>query len=80
MIVCHCRAVNHATVLETIGLGAGDVDSVARTCGAGSVCGGCRPTVEAFLAASDVDTAIDLPSRRAPRAVRRPGVRLSAAG
>jgi bacterioferritin-associated ferredoxin len=65
MIVCHCRAVSHTTVLDTIQSGASCPDDVAARCGAGSVCGGCRPTVEAFLAETDVDvTALGVPSRR----------------
>jgi bacterioferritin-associated ferredoxin len=75
VIVCHCRAVNHHTVLDTIENGARCADEVAARCGAGSVCGGCRPAVESFLADGDaVATALRLPARdrRAPRGVSRP--------
>jgi len=54
MIVCHCRAVNHTTVLDAIGDGAIDVETIAASCGAGSVCGGCRPTVQSLLCGEDV--------------------------
>lgn len=67
MIVCHCRAVSHTTVLEAIGEGAIDIDAVAATCGAGSVCGGCRPTVQSFLCGDDV-APIDVPVRPRRRA------------
>jgi NAD(P)H-nitrite reductase large subunit len=50
VIVCHCRAVGHQRVLGAIAEGAGTVDDVSSMCGAGSVCGGCRPTIEAMLA------------------------------
>jgi bacterioferritin-associated ferredoxin len=70
MIVCHCRAVSHTTVLDTIESGARCPDEVAARCGAGSVCGGCRPTVEAFLAEGDAVTATSL--RMPARARRRP--------
>ena len=66
MIVCHCRAVNHATVRDTIEGGARCPDEVAAKCGAGSVCGGCRPTVESMLTDVDAVTVapIRLPARR----------------
>jgi bacterioferritin-associated ferredoxin len=66
MIVCHCRAVNHATVRECIDRGAQCADDVAAHCGAGSVCGGCRPTVESMVADRDAVgvAAIRVPARR----------------
>jgi bacterioferritin-associated ferredoxin len=68
MIVCHCRAVNHTTVIDTIDNGARCPDEVAAICGAGSVCGGCRPTVESFFSDGEPATAatIRLPARRRP--------------
>ena len=77
MIICHCRAVNHTTVFDAIDGGAADADRVAAICGAGSVCGGCRPTVEAFLASGEraADVILDLPMPRGSRgrASRRAG-------
>jgi bacterioferritin-associated ferredoxin len=72
VIVCHCRAVNHSTVLDVIDGGARCPDEVAARCGAGSVCGGCRPTVESLLADGDLVAATPLrlparPRRSAPR-------------
>jgi bacterioferritin-associated ferredoxin len=66
MIVCHCRAVNHTTVRDVIDSGARCPDEVAERCGAGSVCGGCRPTVESMFGDDDVSAvaAIRLPARR----------------
>jgi bacterioferritin-associated ferredoxin len=67
MIVCHCRAVGHKAVEQAIDLGACDADEVAQRCGAGSMCGGCRPTVEAFLAARGARPQhVDLRSELAP--------------
>ena len=54
MIVCHCRAVRHRDVLAAIERGARDAEAVAITCGAGSVCGGCRPTIDALLSETTV--------------------------
>lgn len=77
MIVCHCRAVNHATVLDVIDEGAIDIDDVAATCGAGSVCGGCRPTLQSLLAGQDV-APIERPRPR--RRVRPNGIQIAPAG
>jgi bacterioferritin-associated ferredoxin len=71
VIVCHCRAVNHATVLDVIENGARCPDEVAAICGAGSVCGGCRPTVESLL--TDGDRA-EVPALRLPIRSRRAAV------
>jgi bacterioferritin-associated ferredoxin len=63
MIVCHCRAVGHRIVQQAIDDGATDAEAVAAHCGAGSVCGGCRPTVESFLAAArPADCRVDVRS------------------
>jgi NAD(P)H-nitrite reductase large subunit len=58
--------VNHTTVLDAIGDGAIDVEMIAATCGAGSVCGGCRPTVQSLLSGEDV-APIDRPLTRRSR-------------
>ena len=49
MIVCSCRRVNAAAIEAAIDGGAHDVTAVAETCGAGTRCGGCWPTLEALL-------------------------------
>ena len=49
MIVCHCKAVSDRTIRAAIRRGAGSPREVARACGAGLTCGGCRPTVRALL-------------------------------
>ncbi|MGH3664976.1 MAG: (2Fe-2S)-binding protein [Egibacteraceae bacterium] len=49
MLVCHCTAVNEARLREVIQAGARDEFDVASACGAGSVCGGCVPTVSRLL-------------------------------
>jgi bacterioferritin-associated ferredoxin len=50
VLVCHCEVVNDRRILEEVLEGAADPDAVAARCGAGSRCGGCRPTIEALLA------------------------------
>ena len=45
MLVCHCNAVYEREVRDAIADGADDVFGVADRCEAGTVCGGCVPTV-----------------------------------
>ncbi|MFN0092301.1 MAG: bacterioferritin-associated ferredoxin [Acidimicrobiales bacterium] len=49
MIVCHCKRVNDREISRSIDAGASSIDTLARHCGAGSVCGGCRPTLAQLL-------------------------------
>lgn len=49
MVICHCRAVSDGLVRRAVREGAADVDAVIRRCGAGSVCGGCRPAIAQLL-------------------------------
>lgn len=49
MVVCHCRAVSDCKVRQAIEAGAGDVEAIARQCGAGLACGGCRPALAMLL-------------------------------
>ena len=49
MVVCHCRAVSDCRVRQAIEAGAGDVEAIARQCGAGMACGGCRPALAMLL-------------------------------
>ena len=46
MVICHCLGVNDNAVRRAVhDHGAADLESVAAACGAGSICGGCRPAV-----------------------------------
>ena len=49
MYVCLCRGVSDRKVRKAISRGATTVEEIARTCGAGSGCGGCRPELQALL-------------------------------
>lgn len=49
MIVCHCRAVNHRQIEAAALCGATSVRDIVAACGAGGVCGGCRPAIEEML-------------------------------
>lgn len=50
MVLCHCRAVSDGLVRAVVADGAGDVETVILRCGAGSACGGCRPSIAMLLA------------------------------
>ncbi len=50
MVICHCRAVSDGLVRAAVAYGALDVETVIQRCGAGSVCGGCRPSIALLLA------------------------------
>lgn len=50
MIVCHCKAVTDREVRRAARAGAERHADVVRACGAGSVCGGCRPAIDEILA------------------------------
>lgn len=50
MRICHCMAVSDRTIRAAVRDGAESLDAVARACGAGSMCGGCRPAVADVMA------------------------------
>jgi bacterioferritin-associated ferredoxin len=49
MIVCHCHAINDRIIRDIVRAGAGSPRAVARACGAGAGCGGCRHAVERII-------------------------------
>ena len=51
MIVCHCAVVSDRHIRDVVACGADTVDEVGDRCGAGTHCGGCRPTIGALLVA-----------------------------
>ena len=60
MVVCHCTAINDATI-ETLRAEGASVDDVIDICGAGGDCGGCVRTIAAILddvPSIDVATAL----------------------
>lgn len=60
VIVCHCRAVNDRQIEAAALCGATSVREIVGACGAGGVCGGCRPVIEEILS----ETVTPLPGRR----------------
>lgn len=51
-ILCHCRRVARQAVVQAVAAGAVSFEQVQITTGCSTVCGGCRPKVEAVLAAA----------------------------
>ena len=51
MIVCHCRGITDRGVRRAIRGGATSRRQLARSCGAGTGCGGCRVTLQGILEA-----------------------------
>jgi bacterioferritin-associated ferredoxin len=49
MLVCHCKGLSEREIDRAICAGADSPGEVARRCGAGSVCGGCRPAIDELL-------------------------------
>jgi bacterioferritin-associated ferredoxin len=49
LYVCLCKAITDKAVTRAIEEGACSFRAVAATCGAGTVCGGCRPAIMALL-------------------------------
>jgi bacterioferritin-associated ferredoxin len=49
MLVCHCNGVTERRVRAAVQSGACTLRDVARSCGAGASCGGCRPEIARIL-------------------------------
>ena len=49
MYACLCRAVTEQLVREAVAAGASTVSAVRATCGAGTGCGGCLPSLRRML-------------------------------
>jgi bacterioferritin-associated ferredoxin len=49
MYACLCRAVTEKSVREVVAAGASTVSEVRATCGAGTGCGGCLPSLRRLL-------------------------------
>ncbi len=49
MLVCLCTGVSDRKIRRLVREGAASPREVARACGAGASCGGCRPAVQALI-------------------------------
>lgn len=62
MIVCHCKALSDHQLRRVVASGATTRRQVARACGAGSVCGGCRPVIDEIVGEACSACAGEAPS------------------
>jgi bacterioferritin-associated ferredoxin len=60
MLVCHCKGLTDRDVRRAIESGACTRREVTLRCGAGSVCGGCRPVIDELLGAGEPPSAAAL--------------------
>jgi NAD(P)H-nitrite reductase large subunit len=51
-IICNCRQVPASAIRDHVQNGCNSVEALANHCGAGTVCGSCRPLLAAFTAQS----------------------------
>jgi bacterioferritin-associated ferredoxin len=58
LLVCHCARVCDRTIRDCLDRGARSIEDVGRACGAGTVCGGCRPTIGALVAGEPADAGV----------------------
>jgi bacterioferritin-associated ferredoxin len=58
LLVCHCTRVCDRTIKDCVDRGARSVEDVGRACQAGTVCGGCRPTIAALVAGEPADAGV----------------------
>ena len=49
MLVCHCKALTDRDLRGVVRRGARSANQVTRACGAGGVCGGCRPAIDEIV-------------------------------
>jgi bacterioferritin-associated ferredoxin len=61
MFVCLCLGVTAREVVTAVESGACTSNRVASTCGAGSDCGRCRPTVRSIIASAGTHAAAGEP-------------------
>jgi bacterioferritin-associated ferredoxin len=48
-IVCQCFGVSDRKVARAVECGAATVEEIGQQCGAGTMCGGCHPNLQAAL-------------------------------
>ena len=49
MIICHCKKLSDRQLREHVRAGVRSTRELARVCGAGACCGGCRPALDEIL-------------------------------
>ena len=49
MIICHCTQATDRSIRAEVRRGAKSCDAVGRACGAGTACGGCKPSIDDII-------------------------------
>lgn len=57
-VICQCNNVNKGTIASAIASGSNNVESIGQTCGAGRVCGSCKPQLQNLLGQQNVTPLI----------------------
>jgi bacterioferritin-associated ferredoxin len=65
LIVCHCYGVSDRAIRRAVRSGAVTADLVARACGAGTGCGGCRGAVHEILSGEIAAASAAAPAAQA---------------
>ncbi len=59
MIVCQCNGVSDRSIRRAIRGGASSCREIARTCNAGTFCGGCRPAIAELIREEQSDALVE---------------------
>jgi assimilatory nitrate reductase catalytic subunit len=49
VIICHCTQATDRLILREVRRGANSCEAVGRVCGAGTACGGCKPSIDDII-------------------------------
>lgn len=52
-VICQCNNVNKGTIANAIASGSSNIERIGQTCGAGRVCGSCKPQLQNLLGQSN---------------------------
>jgi len=59
VIVCQCNGVSDRTIRRAIRGGAASCREIARSCNAGTFCGGCRPAIAELIREEQSDAVVE---------------------
>jgi bacterioferritin-associated ferredoxin len=59
VIVCQCNGVSDRTIRRAVRGGAASCREIARSCNAGTFCGGCRPAIAELIREEQSDAVVE---------------------
>jgi bacterioferritin-associated ferredoxin len=68
VLVCHCHGITESRIRQIARAREPKLREIARSCGAGTGCGGCRPAIRQILADEKASRAVCEDSAPAPAA------------